>query len=164
MASFRGGKRCSDEQEDELDEFTEELSTFTNADAPSLVFEAGSKSITIKQVRLSASSFKSLFPYFIYSDLRRHNRARSSSHFNTTNLRMTAAQTLGVTSHCGAIVWDAGHVQPSTCLLQLALHASCCSARPCTELPFHFVHSCRYGALRRKAVRPSPEGMQLRVL
>jgi hypothetical protein len=51
MSAFRGRRSGrSDEEEHALDEFSEELSTYTNADADSLVFEAGGKSITIKQV------------------------------------------------------------------------------------------------------------------
>jgi hypothetical protein len=100
MPRAKGGK-C-DEQAEEVDTVTDELSTFTDADAPSLVFDAGGKSITIKQVRrLSALS----------------------------NANVIALQTLGVTSHCGAIVWDAGAGPPpptmSRCVVSRRMPNAC---------------------------------------
>ena len=81
-----------------------------------------------QHLQAKAYSHNLLRVHALHSDLRRHHRCaralrRISNDFNTANLRMTAVQTLGVTSHCGAIVWDAGHVQPPPCLLQLALNA-----------------------------------------
>ena len=90
MPRAKGGK--SDEQAEAGEDVTEELSTFTDADAPLLVFDAGGKSITIKQVRRLSAPLDE---------------------------RVIDLQTLGVTSHCGAIVWDAGD----------------CPARPVQYLP-----------------------------
>jgi hypothetical protein len=56
MSSGRDRARGAADDEEQLDAFTEELSTFTDADAPSLVFEIGGKNIAITQVIPNASS------------------------------------------------------------------------------------------------------------
>ena len=50
MSGGRDRARSAADDGEQLDAFTEELSTFTDADAPSLVFEIGGKSIAITQV------------------------------------------------------------------------------------------------------------------
>jgi hypothetical protein len=71
MSAFRGRRSGrSDEEEHALDEFSEELSTYTNPDVDSLVFEAGGKSITIKQVLTRICYFALFDDHF--ADSRRH--------------------------------------------------------------------------------------------
>lgn len=71
MSAFRGRRSGrSDEEEHSLDEFSEELSTYTNPDVDSFVFEAGGKSITIKQVLTRICYFALFDDHF--ADSRRH--------------------------------------------------------------------------------------------
>jgi hypothetical protein len=141
MSSHRGRKERASSDDDE-DSCTQELSTFTDADAPSLVFDAGTRSITIKQV-LPQFAVDEHGCSHVALDTRSHQSLRR----HRLGCRLLALALSSLARRCSFEQCNFAFVNQT-------------SFTVCNHLIFVCSSSCCHGAIRGKAIRPAFEGRQ----